>query len=276
MYLFGVYLVGRILKDDLFAPFSFAVIFAAVGCIVYGIIYPGKLSGGFVSPTNYDIAAGLLIFGVVVGIMKWRWWLSAVALVGLFFCGAPEGLIGVGVVLLAVLIRRDLGKKLLLSVGVVVLAVALWFGLGYGQELYSYTVWNVAGGVLPTKPETASTVGEYPQYPQLVARWDGIKKAMSDIQPFGHGYSVTHFTTYTVHNIPLVVADQVGVLAGVAWLFATIYCLIKTKWKYAWVAVIALSLFDHYLWTQVAPWWWALAGVSTVSVVKSDLMFKRG
>jgi len=263
-YLFGVYLVGRILKDNLFAPFSFAVIATAIGCVVYGILHPGQLTGGFVSPTNYDIAAGLLIFGVVVGIWRWRWWLSAVALIGLFFCGAPEGLFGIGVLLLVILIRRDWGRKILLPVGLIALAAIIWFGAGYGQQLYTYTLWSADIGGSSTNLENP-----------IAGRFRVIGDAMSDIQPFGHGYSVTHFTNETVHNIPLVAVDQVGVLAGVAWLFVTVFCFVKTKWKYAWAAVIALSVFDHYLWTQVAPWWWALAGVSTASAVKSDYIFKE-
>jgi hypothetical protein len=277
IYLFGIYLAARILRDDLFAPFSFAVILAAIGCVVYGIMHPGQLTGGFVSPTNYDIAAGLLVFGVVVGVWRWRWWLSVVALVGLFFTGAPEGIIGVGILFLAVLIRKDWGRRILLPIGIILIVAIAWFGLGYGQKLYAYTAWNVTGGVLPTKPEASpsKTQRYFSPYPQLVYRCDVIEERMSDVGPFGHGYEVTHFTDYTVHNIPAVAVDQVGPLAGVAWLFVTIYCLVKTKWKYAWTAVIALSLVDHYLWTQVAPWWWALAGASTASVVKSDLIFRK-
>ena len=272
-YLFGVYLVGRILKDELFAPFSFAVVVGAVGCVVYGLLYPGQMTGGFISPTNYDIAAGLMIFGVVVGIWKWRWWLSAIALVGLFFCGAPEGLFGISVLLVAVLIRRDWSKKILLPLGIVALVAVAWFSMGYGQSLYSYTVWQVTGEE-SLAPQGVSVDASRPMY-GLAGRWEVAKIAMSDINLFGHEYTITNFNENPVHNVPLVIVEQVGVLAGVAWLFLTIFCLIKTKWKYAWIAVIALSMFDHFMWTQVAPWFWVLVGVSTASTVKSDLIFKK-
>jgi len=52
------------------------------------------------------------------------------------------------------------------------------------------------------------------------------------------------------------------------------YCAVRTRWKYAFVAVLALSVWDHFIWTQFAPLWWALVGVATVSEVKSDLIFK--
>jgi len=75
--------------------------------------------------------------------------------------------------------------------------------------------------------------------------------------------------------VPLIIVDQIGPLAGLAWLWVTIACLVKTKWRYAFIAVIALSLFDHYIWTQAAPYWWVLVGVSTTSTIKSDLIFRR-
>ena len=67
----------------------------------------------------------------------------------------------------------------------------------------------------------------------------------------------------------------IGIAGALAWLWVTLFCLIKTKWKYAWSGVIILSVFDHFIWTQVAPWWWVLVGVSSVSAIKSDLIFRR-
>ena len=38
--------------------------------------------------------------------------------------------------------------------------------------------------------------------------------------------------------------------------------------------VLSLSVFDHFMWTQLAPWWWAIIGVSAAGSIESDLMFK--
>jgi len=99
---------------------------------------------------------------------------------------------------------------------------------------------------------------------------------ISEIKPFGHGYIVTAFYKGIPHNIILIIIETVGIPAAIAWLFLTLYCLIRTRYKYAWVAILALGVFDHYLFTQAAPWWWALVGVSTASNIKSDLVFKKG
>ena len=88
-------------------------------------------------------------------------------------------------------------------------------------------------------------------------------------------YEFSHPDIEPVHNVPLVIVDQIGPLAGFAWLFITIFCLVKTKWKYAWSAVLVLSVFDHYIWTQFAPYWWALVGISTTVAIKNDYIFKE-
>ncbi len=93
-----------------------------------------------------------------------------------------------------------------------------------------------------------------------------IKRAMTNIKPFGDGYSVTIFNRTTVHNVPLIIVQQLGypgVAAGIAWVLVAITGLWKAKrWRMLWVAVLAMSVFDHFVWAQFAPWWWLMAGVS--------------
>jgi len=106
-------------------------------------------------------------------------------------------------------------------------------------------------------------------------RWVAITEAVRNFSFIGHGYSLSTVPGGIVHNIPLIIMHQVGPFAALAWLFVTLYCLIKTGWKYIWVAVIAMCVFDHYLWTQMAPWWWALVGVTTAHNINKDYIFRR-
>ena len=271
LYLFGVYLVGRMLGKELFMPFIVAVVVGAVGCVVYGLLYPGLQTGGVISATNYDIATGVLAFGSMVAIWKHQWILVLVALVGLFFTGAPEAVFVVGVMAIVVFIRRDWGKRLWIPAGALVLVMALWFGLGYGGTLYAYTghtIRNDPTVPYPTNPELAGDTA-------LSGRFPVIMRAMQDIKPLGHGYNISDFSVDFVHNVPLVIVQQVGVVAAVAWLFVTIFCLVRTKWKYAFTVVLALCVFDHFIWTQIAPWWWLLVGVATASTMRNDFIFKE-
>ena len=114
-------------------------------------------------------------------------------------------------------------------------------------------------------------------------RFQVIENAMSNIKTLGEGYNITVFSRPPpiVHNVPLVLIQQLGypgILAAMAWLWVSIWCLVKTKWKYVWILILALSLFDHYIFTQLGHLWPIIVGVSTaptLSNIKSDLLFRK-
>lgn len=302
--IFCVYLACRKLGQDVFKPITVAVVIQAVSLVVIGLfISPGIKGGGIISyPThNYDIATGFLVFGTVLAVGRRQWIVASIAMVGLIFTGAEEAMLATAIIGIVILARRDWGRRLLVPIGIVVVTAIIVFGFGVGQSLYESNVYKMKtlatgefvgrritpGGDGVTYPREFYTdeegVSYLVQYDHeweevldnaLYWRWTGWKKAVNDIAPLGHGYEVTEFNFYTVHNVPLIIVDQLGIAAALAWLFMLIMGLIKTKWKYAFVAVIALSLFDHYIWTQMAPFFPALLGVSTASTLKSDLIFR--
>ena len=265
--LYSVYVVARtvgILVVRAFIPF---VVIGALISIVVGLVNAGQPNGGMIS--NYCASAGFLIFGAVVNRGKWQWSLLLIALAGLFFIGALEAVFIVGVLGLTLLIRRDFSKKFLIVAGIMVALVGLWYLLGHLIPLYKGNDNITALGQLvqgnPSVDMNAVTTG----------RWVVIKESLYDIKFFGHGYSLSTVGGGIVHNIPLIILYQLGVIPALMWVFVTIYCLIKTKWKYAWIAVIAMGVFDHYLFTQFVPFVWALIGISTTSTIKNDLIFKE-
>jgi len=278
IYLFGVYLVGRIAGKELFRPFAWAVIVGAVGCLVYGIIYPGVKTGGWISPTNYDIATGLLVFGTIVSIWQKQWMLTAIAIVGLFFTGAAEALFACGVLLVVVLVRKDWSRKILLPVGALVLTLAICTPIGITQALYIPSVKMVEQAQEAVTMETI-TEEDVVVRDKLLEKATGLRWLthwrIPPIKPLGYGYSITDFSPPIPHNVPLVIVHQIGVVAAIAWLWVTLLCLVRTRWKYAFIGVLALSVFDHFVWTQVAPWWWCLVGVASASSLYRDLIFKE-
>jgi hypothetical protein len=288
-YLFGIYLVGRILGSGLFTPFSWAIVIGSLGCLLYGILYPGVKTGGFISPSgvteegifyqgNYDIATGLLVFGTIVSALQRRWWLTGIAIVGLFFTGAAEAIFVVGVLLVVVIIRGDFSRKLLVPVGTLAITLIVCTPLGITQKLYMPSVEMVA------QAQEAVTM-EVETEEDIIVRDEMLNEAtgyrwldhwrISPIKPFGYGYNMTAFYKGIPHNIVLIIIEQVGVVAAIAWLWIAGFCLIKTRWKYAWAGLIALGVFDHFIWTQVAPWFWALVGVSIVYSRRKDYIFKE-
>lgn len=307
LILFGTYVTARLLKEDIMAPFAFMVVIESVSCVWTGLTNVGIRTGGIVGPTNYDMASGFMILGVLFSPRKHQWWLTAVALAGLAFAGAEEAMFA-GVILVGtLLIRRDWGKKILLPLGVALMGVVLLLTTNIGDGLYDtagkrvreliimiqggendHRISRPIGEVEVDYPREFITVEDDREYVIQYDheweetldnifwwRWTQYKHAYKQLSWFGNGYKITEFSLYTVHNVFFLILDQVGPFAMLGWLFITIYCLIKTRWKYAWLAIIALSIWDHFLWTQVAPWWWLAIGVSTASERKSDLIFRR-
>lgn len=276
--LFGVYLLSRQLGKEIFMVFIPFVAIVAVSCIVNGIMHPGETTGGII--TNYCASAGFMIFGTAVNKFKWQWVLATLVLVALFFVGALEALFAVIVLGIVILARKDWGRKLLLPIGLVAVVLLSSVMMGNFGALWGKTNLAVAKDLITGETPVSDATLDM----ATTGRWVAYDRAVSNIEPLGHGFWVTmppecvegYSIEYEpVHNVPLVIVDQIGPTAGLAWLFITIFCLVKTKWKYAWSAVLVLSVFDHYIFTQFAPYWWCLAGVSTASTLKSDYIFRK-
>ena len=268
--LFALYLLSRRLGKDIFIAFVPFVVVVAISVVVAGIVNPGEATGGLIS--NYAASAGFLIFGTVVSRFKWQWVLATVAFIALFFVGTLEAVFVVGVLGIVVLIRRDVSRRMVAIATVGVLLIGGWWALGHLTPLYegNYNL-SALGRVLSGGELTDAALDDI-----TTDRWVGVVNAARNLNMIGHGYTMmTSPDTHMVHFVPMTIVDQIGPLAAIAWVWVTVWCFVKTKWKYAWIAVMAMSVFDHYVWTQFAPWWWVLVGVSAASVDGgSDRIFR--
>jgi hypothetical protein len=267
--MFSVYLTVRVIGRDVLYPLVIGAVIASLGVIAYAIIYPHVLSGGFVFEGNYDIIVGYVLVALAMFIHKYRWLLSGLALVALFLTGSPEAVFVVAIIAVAVLIRRDWSRKLLYVIIPTGILAVILLTTGYLQSFYSYTI-DVAkdSPVISANADDSYGIGQ---------RLRIINQSFDNFSAFGDGYNVTNFQTKTVHNVPLIIVQQLGIpgiIAALAWLWVSFYCLFKTKWKYLWIIIIALSVFDHFIWTQLSPWWWVALGVTTNSSIGNDLIFK--
>lgn len=269
--LFILYVLARRIGKNIFAPFAYGVVIASVSMVIYQAFNPGIRTGGIISPTNYDMATGFLVFGAFVCIWRRQYILVSIALVGLFFTGAEEALFSIAVLGATVLIRRDWSKRLLIPIAALILALSVATPLGITESLYKPTYEKIVA-VFQGDWYTA-TNERYGESGGIVGNMD-----ITPVKLFGNGYFINWDNSYRFqipHNVPVIVFDQIGIFGGLAWIFATAYLVIKTKWRYAWIAVLSLCVFDHFVWTQFAPAYWILAGVSSNSNLKSDLIFKK-
>lgn len=271
--LFALYLVSRQLGAGLFRMLVPFVVIGSVIAIVMGGIFPGKpasMTNGMI--TNYAAAYAFLLLGTVLNQGKWQTILVLLALVGTLFIGATESLVVVAVIGIIILVRRDFSRKIVAVACVIGGLVIVGLSTGIIVPLFSgngnlATASSIISGNTSITSEILNRL--------LSGRQVPIAEAVHNISLLGHGYfTMSTVNGQIVHNIPLIIIDQLGIFAGIAWLVLVFAGIIRTKWKYAWIMVLAMGVFDHYLWTQFQPWVWVLAGVSSTSVIKNDLMFK--
>lgn len=260
--MFCLYLAARALKEDIFWIFAPFVIVESISCIIYAIA-TGEANGGIVSPTNYDLATGVLVLGALFSVGKNQWKICLVAIAGLAATGSSEAIFAIIGLGLFALYRRDCNKRMLGILVILGIIIIGWVTLGNGLSVYDRT------------SDIVSTTANEENHSAVSGRWTDYSRAIQETSPLGQGYEVNLNTNHTVHNLPLIIWDQIGPISAFAWLFIVLSCIIKTKWKYAWLAILLLSVWDHFIWTQLSPYWWALAGVSSASALNSDLIFKQ-
>jgi hypothetical protein len=291
--LFAVYVASRQLGDKIFRWMPIVVIIESVSVVIVSGINGWIPTGGIYSIYNYDIATGLLVFALLTSPVKHQWWLSAFAVVGLFFTGSAEAIFVGFVILVMALIRRDWGLKMVLPSGALALAVLVTTLTGAIWTIQAPTlqrlhlVQDMAKG-----EDTLSLVQDNP-YLKPVSPNDKLSSTMENldralgfrishsqltipIKPFGYGINLTRFYWGIPHNVILIIIEQVGILAALAWVFVMFTQAYKSPLKYAIVGFIALGVFDHFVFTQAAPLMPLLVGVSSVSTIKLDYIFKKG
>ena len=192
--------------------------------------------------------------------------------IGLYFTGAAEAIFAVFALGIIVLIRRDWSKWLLVAVLVIAVVIGLSFLTGFGEHLFRYAGRNIdaLSSIITGSSSSTNLVAT-----AFTGRWIPIQRAMLNIAPLGHGLNLTAYTIDTIHNVPLVIVDQIGIAGGLAWFVITLYCLIKTKWKYLWATVLILSVFDHFVWTQCFFLFPMFVGISTSVAIDNDYIFRK-
>lgn len=277
LVLLALYMAGRVLGPRVFLPFWIGSMVACAGVFAYAALHPGSYTGGYVFETNFDILVGYVLLGAALCFNRLRWVVASIALLAMVVSGAPEALLPLGVIGIAVLARRDWSRRTVYAVAPTLAIAVLLLATGHAGTIYSYIVRTITGDttmVAGTLPDGEVISGQSP----LSWRWEQIRLAMTTLQPLGAGYNATAFTITTVHNVPLILVQQMGypgILAALAWLYVTFFALVKTPWRYFWLLVLALSVFDHYLWDQLGPVWWLALGAASSVYTKTDTVFRR-
>jgi len=277
LLLFTVYLACRWLGKDVFKVFLIAIAIEGAFILHQAITHPGVRTGGFFGGaldrewTNYAMALRLMAFGTLAGMTvlapSKRWWLLPPVVLLLVLTGAEETLLVGSIMLIALLVRRDWNKKLLVIPAVLVVLVLLMLPSGIPQSLY----WRFSDRI---DAVADTNTDEFERFNYASGhRLSVYSNVIHNISPVGHGYYITEFgdaNTSVPHNVPMMITDQVGPVAAVAWVFVILYLATRTRYRYLFIGILAMSILDHAIWTQAAPWWWAAAGVATNSTPEGD------
>lgn len=235
-------------KKKMQKVFGATSLIASLSIVAYFIAGKTHGTGGIVDSANYNIATGVILLGAVMAPKRWQWMLLTIAVPALLLSGSQEAIFGFIVLGIAIVARRDFGSRLIpvIVVGIVMLAVLL------ASHQPSILYERISNQLTESASVQELTNG----------RLDTYLKSLSDITLFGHGYNPIRVSYSEIHNVPLMVLYQLGILGLLAFLIMLGITLWKTKAKYMIIAYMALMIFDHFWWTQLAVWTWAIFGMA--------------
>lgn len=262
--MFELYVVSRRYGEKTLNLFMPIVIVGAISIIIQAIITGQPKNAGIFN--NYATASQFLVFGWLVSPRKHQWWFSACVLAGLLLSGAEEALFYIGILGLVILIRKDWSRKILLPIGVMAIVLILCIATGFFPTLYSRAS-NMAHDLYKalTDPMLTSEERDALLNQATNGRWLNGWHLHRPIQPLGYGVNVTYHYKLIPHNIVLLVTDQLGPVAAMAWVVAMIGGIKSTKLKYGFIALILFGTFQPFVWTEMAPYMWTMAGMATMA-----------
>lgn len=268
--------------EDIKRLFPYAVLIEAVSCIIQGILnywfvtYPaGYFVGGIITGTgysihnnycaNYNMACGYMAFGFLFSNQKWQRILMPIMILAVYFTGSIEGIyITLGLLIWMIFIKKSYKDCSLNSIfytySFVLLFIIIWTIFGTGSGIW-YRL-SPLQKTLITSPSDSHEVSW---------KLNGLKYFINNIKLFGNGYEQIvsgSDIAKTVHNVPMIIAHQIGLIPAASWLVISVWCAMKVGIKKScmWIGIGLMCLMDHYVWTTFALYWWLAVGNSIKEV----------
>ncbi len=248
----AVYFLGRSLNKRVFDIIPYCAILVSVFAIVSKItlyalgLYRNELNSPlfYLWQPHHDMAF-LILMGMIFARGKVKGYMWALGVPALILGGSQEGL----VILVALLIVWLLQKRKKLALVPICGLVAFVALSGYGQASF------------------------YDFGAERFSSWDSLLH--SRVEPIRNLFQSNNWIwgtgwdfnfqggTRAIHNTVLDMASNIGIIAGLAWLFAMIIGLFKTPYKWAFLTLIWFGMIDHSLWTELAIWSPMILGIAT-------------
>ena len=264
LIMFGLFMTVRIKGESVLWIVVPIVIVYGTCVLVDEVMNLGFRASGLSG--NPNLIAAMLAFCIFFLRGKWKW-LIPLALAAIVCTGSYWALGALVVCGLFKLVRPGLhlGEGLfgftsgLLAVVVVLLLVLGAFG----------SVWNVdkvSNIFLIAKSE-----GFVEGIDSATHRLDDYRYVRDNFSFFGNGLlNASQVTNYRViHNVPLMIADELGILAALAWLFTMVFGIYKVpKYRLVLLVMLLISVTGCY-------WFWHWASLGTCYWLTMGLVSKE-
>jgi len=238
-------LFGRYVGTKLLCVFTIFGVFEAILLIITQAITPHPSNGVIFAIAHFS--SFIVLIGVFAAPQKYRWALLALAIPAILMSGSEEGIWLLGIVAFVMLLRRDFGKYTWVLVFTTVATLAIIIPTGQFSAAHP----NLDNERVVSIDNASND------------RISPYKQAMSLNIIWGTGWDYDT-RGQTIHNVPLKVAYQWGILAGLSIVIIAVFGFMRTRYKYIWALMAGAMLIDHYLWTHLWPWFWLLAGVASL------------
>jgi hypothetical protein len=210
-------------------------------------------------------SAVVMIIGALVAPAKYRWLIFTLVLPGLAFSKSEEGLLALGIIVFIMLIRHDWNYKIVIPILVATVTILITITTNYASNLFP----NLGTDRL-SNVDIA-----------LHGRWFYYTEGIRNFIWYGSGWNYNTLCLNSpwerccvIHNVPLLIATQLGIPAGLAWLALIILAIVKTQYKYLFAAMLGIAIIDHMWWTFLMVMPWLLIGIGTKETGK-DYIFRR-
>jgi len=238
-------LLGRYVGVKLLWVFTLFGLLESILLIITQAVDPHPSNGVIFAIAHFSCF--IILIGVFSAPQKYRWALLVLAIPAILMSGSEEGIWLLGIVAFVMFLRRDFSKYTWVLVFTTVVTLAIIIPTGQFSAAHP----NLNNDRITTI-DNASNDRVSP-YKQAIG--------MNIIWGTGWDYDTRG---QTIHNVPLKVAYQWGILAGLSIVVIVVFGFMRTRYKYIWALMAGSMLVDHYLWTHLLPWFWLLAGVASL------------
>lgn len=281
LLMYCLFTVSLYKGKDFIALIPYALFIFSLSVFLTGLVKQGDQSSGLSSGPN--TVAAFLTVGIFLLKGYWRvlipFILLSLVFTGCYWC-IPV-LVTVGLYKLFTLKERSLA--LIIGFSVIVILVFTFLYSSVNPEGFS-SIWRldaVSKGISDLSKST-STTEALEVIGSTSLRAEPILSSISNASLLGHGWQPAVVTSegfrqigrYTdaIHNVPLMVLDELGLIAMLAWFFTMVYLMIRSKeYKAPLIAIFIFSctgIYDFWWFNSLMALFFVVIGLATADLSK--------